>query len=149
MNWEVHLRMKISTVPPISKSHSPNWKLSQWVPNSLHPHSNSLYVPSTPGTTCTDFSGMSSLWTIIRIIPSIRTPSPAIFAHQKSCRSCKAMPRGQHLHRPRWTGSLFLPPSLLALPWIRLIPIYPLLFEPKLNKDKIQSSIRTRYSPLD
>lgn len=94
-------------------------------------------VPSTPGQTFPVFPA-SELFSV-SCTPS-KMPTPATFAHQTSCPSCKVMPRCQHLRRPRRVGSLFLPPLLPAPPWVHLTPICLFLFEPQLSKDTKQSS---------
>ena len=84
-------------------------------------------VPSTPGQTFLMFPAFELF--SVSCTPS-KTLTPAIFAHQTSCPSCKAMPRGQRLCR--WVSSshpycwhhpgFIWPPPVwfcLNLSWIR------------------------------
>ena len=101
-------------------------------------------VPSTPGQTFLMFPAFELF--SVSCAPS-KMPTPAVFAHQTSCPSCKARPRCQHLQRPRWAVSLSLPPLLLAPPWVHLTPICLTLFEPQLNQGH-KIVLLTNSSPL-
>lgn len=86
------------------------------VPNFLYPQANALYVSYVAETKYTDISGTLVSGSLSLSTPPSRMPALAIFGHQKSCLSHKAMPKCQHLHTPRWMGSLFPTSLLLPLP---------------------------------